>query len=169
LHLRQPNGPNRSLARDSKHAAEKEQVVKLIRAIVEIGSQRAPNTAVGTGKVPLSETVIRAFIAVAEHSEDPFRNICVQTLVEIRMSLLEYFMHCGLICGLSAVLIDTELMARTGGMRVILHAMAEGPLDMAPLIASAFLYIVDSPRTREYLSPGTELEVSIIVTFLASK
>lgn len=57
------------------------------------------------------------------------------------------------------VLIDIELMARTGGLRVLLHSMAEGPLEMAPLIASAFLYIVDSPRTRVFLHAGTDLEV----------
>ena len=57
------------------------------------------------------------------------------------------------------MLIDIELMARSGGIRVLLHSMAEGPLEMAPLIASAFLYIVDSPRTRVFLHAGTDLEV----------
>ena len=59
-----------------------------------------------------------------------------------------------------SVLIDIELVARTGGIRVLLHALADGPLEMAPIIASAFLYIVDSPRTRAYLHPGTHLEAS---------
>ncbi len=81
---------HRSLARDNKHMIEKEQVIKLLRAIVEIGSQRStPGTAIGSGKVPLSETVMRAFIAVAEHPEDPFKPICVQTLTEIRMCLVQ--------------------------------------------------------------------------------
>ena len=57
------------------------------------------------------------------------------------------------------MLIDIELMARTGGIRVLLHALAEGPLEMAPLLAAAFLHIIDSPRTRAYLRPGTDLEV----------
>lgn len=61
-----------------------------------------------------------------------------------------------LIC---VVLIDIELVARTDGIRVLLHALAEGPLEMAPLLSSAFLYIADSPRTRAYLHPGTDLEV----------
>lgn len=74
----------RSLARDNKHAKEKEQVIKLIRTIVVLGSERHdPHGAVGTGTVPLSDPVMRAFIAVAEHAEDPFRPICVQTLAEI--------------------------------------------------------------------------------------
>ena len=58
------------------------------------------------------------------------------------------------------VLLDIDLMARTGGMLLLLHALTDGPPDMAPLLASAFLYIVDSPRTRRYLSPGTDLEAS---------
>ncbi|CAL1712811.1 unnamed protein product [Somion occarium] len=132
----------KSLSRDNKHSVEKEQVIKLIRAIVEVGSQkRLPNTA-GAGTVPLSEPIMRAFIAVAEQLEDPFKSICIQTLTEI-------------------LLIDVELVARAGGIRVLLHALAEGPLEMAPLLASAFLYIVDSPRTRAYLHPGTDLEMAL--------
>lgn len=54
---------------------EKEQVIKLVRTIVEVGS--------GPRSVPISETVMRSIIAVAEHPEDPFRLICIQTLAEI--------------------------------------------------------------------------------------
>ncbi|THH23167.1 hypothetical protein EUX98_g8011 [Antrodiella citrinella] len=132
---------DRSLARDNKHAVEREQAIKLVRAMVEIGSQRrTPHACVGTGTVQLSKQIMRALVAVAEHPEDPFKPICVQTLSEI-------------------LLIDIELMAKTGGIRVLLHALAEGPLEMAPIISSAFLYIVDSPRTRAYLHPGIDLEM----------
>lgn len=72
----------RSLTRDSKSAVEKEQVIKLIRSIVEIGSvRRGPGV---PGSVPLNEAVMRAFIAVAEHVEEPFRPVCIETLTEIR-------------------------------------------------------------------------------------
>jgi rapamycin-insensitive companion of mTOR len=61
-------------------------VIKLIRTIVEVGAVRAdPGSGEVSGSVPLSETVMRAFIAVAEHAEDPFRPICIQTLAEICM------------------------------------------------------------------------------------
>lgn len=50
-------------------------------------------------------------------------------------------------------------MARTGGIKLLLHQLAEGPPEMAPMLSSAFLHIVDSPRTRAYLMPGTDLEV----------
>ncbi|EIN12989.1 hypothetical protein PUNSTDRAFT_97994 [Punctularia strigosozonata HHB-11173 SS5] len=133
----------KSLARDGKHAVEKEQVVKLIRTIVEIGSDRdVGHSGSGKGNVPLSDSVMRAFIAVAEQPEDPFRPICLETLLEI-------------------LLIDIDLMARTGGLLLLLHAMAEGPPDISPLLASAFLNIVNSPRTRKYLFPGTDLEIAL--------
>ena len=77
--------PPRSLSRDNKFAVEKEQVIKLIRAIVQIGAeQRTPYNTASASRVPLSEPVLRAFIAVAEHVEEPFRQICVLTLAEIR-------------------------------------------------------------------------------------
>lgn len=76
----------KSLSRDSKYAVEKEQVIKLIRAIVEIGSERrrpGAANACASGAVPLSSAVMRAVIAVAESTDDPFRPICLQTLTEI--------------------------------------------------------------------------------------
>lgn len=79
----------RSLARDNKYAVEKEQVIKLIRAIVEIGSaRRGPGAAVGCGTVPLSDAVMRAFMAVADHPDEPFKLICLQTLTEICMLMV---------------------------------------------------------------------------------
>ncbi|KAF9004644.1 Rapamycin-insensitive companion of mTOR, N-term-domain-containing protein [Cyathus striatus] len=133
----------KSLNRDNKHAAEKEQVIKLIRTIVEVGTVKKDGTAAGgTSNVPVSEAVMRAVIAVAEHAEDPFRPICIQTLSEI-------------------LLIDIDLVARTGGIRLLLHILGEGPVEITPILASAFLHIVDSPRTRDYLSVGTDLELAL--------
>ena len=67
------------------YTVEKEQAIKLIRAIIEIGSERHPaHDARSSGNVPLSDAVVRALIAVAEYPEDPFKPICVQTLTEIR-------------------------------------------------------------------------------------
>lgn len=79
----------RSLSRDNKHTVEKEQVLKLVRTLIEIGTVRRDSPATGgTGVVPLTESVMRALIAVAEQPEDPFRPICIQTLTEICMLLL---------------------------------------------------------------------------------
>ena len=62
-----------------------------------------------------------------------------------------------------AVLIDIDLMFHCGGLRILLQALAEGPVELAPTIVTAFLYVVDAPRTRLYFNPGTDLEVSFRV------
>ena len=53
-------------------------------------------------------------------------------------------------------------MVKTGGIRVLLHSLSDGPLEMAPILTSAFLHIADSPRTRANLHPGTDLEASSV-------
>ncbi len=77
----------RSLTRDSKYTGEKEQVIKLIRTIVDVGTIRNDALPGGcsSGLVPLSEPVMRAFVAVAEQADSPFRPICILTLTEICM------------------------------------------------------------------------------------
>jgi rapamycin-insensitive companion of mTOR len=76
----------RSLALDIKHTVEKEQAIKLIRTFAAIGSQKRGSPHVASlGTVPLSERVMRAFVAVAEQPDDPFRPIAIQTLTEISM------------------------------------------------------------------------------------
>ncbi|KAI0036452.1 Rapamycin-insensitive companion of mTOR, N-term-domain-containing protein [Vararia minispora EC-137] len=131
----------KSLTQDKQHTVEKEQAIKLIRAIIEIGAQRHDTEIVqGAAKVPLSEAVMRAFVAVAEQADDPFKNICVETLAEI-------------------LLIDMELVVKAGGVRVLLQTLAEGPVEMTNLLTPIFLYVMDSPKTRSYLMPGSEMEI----------
>ncbi|KAN0087521.1 Rapamycin-insensitive companion of mTOR, N-term domain containing protein [Tylopilus felleus] len=134
----------KSLARDNKHAVEREQVIKLIRAVVDIVSEKRDRRgSTGSNIIPLSEPIMRAFVAVAEHAEDPFRQICVETLAE--MSLL-----------------DIDLVARTGGIRFLLHALGEGPAELGPILAATFLHIIDSPRTRAYLRLGVDVEIAFL-------
>ncbi|KAF5382569.1 hypothetical protein D9615_002880 [Tricholomella constricta] len=133
----------KSLNRDNKHSVEKEQVVKLIRTMVEIGTARrdSPSSG-GPGVVPLSEPIMRALISVAEQPEDPFRLICVETLAEI-------------------LLIDIDLVSRTGGIGLLLNILGDGPVELSPILAATFLHIVDSPRTRAYLRVGVDLELAL--------
>ncbi|GAB1520827.1 hypothetical protein RhiTH_003915 [Rhizoctonia solani] len=139
----------RTFSRDSKHGIEKESALKLIRKIVEVGSRHpakadatSKGKSVGTGCVPVSEAVIRALIAVADHPEDPLRFLCLLTLAEI-------------------VLIDIELVSKSGGLRSVLTALTDGPTELAPVIAQVFLHIIDAPRTRCYLTPGVDLEIAL--------
>ncbi|KAF8517336.1 Rapamycin-insensitive companion of mTOR, N-term-domain-containing protein [Gautieria morchelliformis] len=130
----------RSLARDNKHHLEKEQALLLIRSLVDIGNSILERrTGAGCGSVPVSESVMRAVVAIAEQVEDPFRGICLVTLTEI-------------------LLLDTELMYRTGGIRVLIQAVSDGPPELGPLFVTAFLFIVDAPRTRAYMRPDVDLE-----------
>ena len=52
-----------------------------------------------------------------------------------------------------------DLMAWTDGTRVLFQALSEGPVELIPLLATAFLYLIDGPKTRAYMHPGTDLEV----------
>ncbi|KAI6145691.1 Rapamycin-insensitive companion of mTOR, N-term-domain-containing protein [Pisolithus thermaeus] len=133
----------KSLARDNKFSVEREQVIKLIRAIVDIAAEKQDTRGTGSISIPLSEPVMRAFIAVAEHAEDPFRSISVQTLAE--MSLL-----------------DLDLVARAGGIRFLVHALGEGPVELGPVLATTFLHIMDSPRTRAYMRLGIDVEIALL-------
>ncbi|KAH7098966.1 Rapamycin-insensitive companion of mTOR, N-term-domain-containing protein [Auriculariales sp. MPI-PUGE-AT-0066] len=125
----------RSLARDSKHAVEKEHAIRLIRTMVEVGRLSSSGS-------PAGEAVMRALVSIAEHVEDPFRLASIETLAEI-------------------MLLDVDLVSRTGGMRVLLGVLAEGPEEMAPTLATTFLYLLDMPATRGYLNPGTDLEIAL--------
>ncbi|GJJ15545.1 hypothetical protein Clacol_009823 [Clathrus columnatus] len=128
----------RTLARDNKHHLEKEQAILLVRAMINISNSIFERHAgAGCGSIPISEAIIRAVLAIAEHPEEPFRGICLVTLAEI---------------------LDVELMYRTGGIRILIQAISDGPTELAPLFVSAFLYIVDAPRTRVYLRPEVDLE-----------
>lgn len=59
------------------------------------------------------------------------------------------------------MVIDIDLASRTGVIRFLLHVLGEGPIEITPILASVFLHLVDSPRTRAYLQVGSDLEVSL--------
>ncbi|KAG8811799.1 hypothetical protein FRC17_002318, partial [Serendipita sp. 399] len=135
----------RSLSRDNRHIAEKEQVLLLVRALIDAGSERrGPNSPAGCSSVPLKENVVRALVSIAEMEEDTnaLRWPAVEMLAEI-------------------LLLDVELVYRSEGIRILLQTMADGPPELAPVLANAFLAIIDNPRTRIYLKVGTDLEVAI--------
>lgn len=59
------------------------------------------------------------------------------------------------------VLLDIDLVHRCEGMKVLLQSLSDGPSELAHVLAMAFLTITDSPRTRAYLHPGTDLEMGL--------
>ena len=54
-----------------------------------------------------------------------------------------------------------ELVVNSGGMRTLLHVFAEGPMELSNLLTPVFLYVADSPKTRSYMMPGSEMEVRL--------
>lgn len=156
---------NRSLNRDIKYAVEKEQAIKLIRTMVEIGTTRRDSSiSSGAAVVPMSDAVLRSLIAVAEHLDDPFRPICIETLTEICKSRPLALNDAEDAHGLpSTVLIDIDSLTRTGGLRLLIQVFGDGPAELTPMLASAFLQIADYPRTRAYLRIGCDLEVALSI------
>lgn len=56
---------------------------------------------------------------------------------------------------------DTPLAARTNTIPCLLAALVDGPKELGAAITQAFMVIIDSPKTRGYLTPGIDLEVNI--------
>lgn len=86
--------------------------------------------------------IVRAIVALAENSDEKLRFIVLETLAEL-------------------VIVDLELLKRAEGLRVVLQAFIEGPFELSPHVALAFLPIMDMPETRKILRPGLDIEVSL--------
>lgn len=84
--------------------------------------------------------VIRAIIALAESADDRLKLTALETLAEL-------------------VVLDIAKLVLADGLRVVLHALIDGPPELAPSIASILLYLADRPHLRLYLRPGVDIEV----------
>ncbi|CAJ0754406.1 3948_t:CDS:10 [Entrophospora sp. SA101] len=121
----------RSLAKDPRSFNdEREQVLKLIRAFSDVLD----------GTKYISFGIIRSIVSIAEQSDDKLRNICLETLAEL-------------------LLRDPKLVTYCGGMRVLLQALVDGPLDIVEYLIMALLYVIDLPDSRECIRPGVDLEI----------
>jgi hypothetical protein len=74
-----------TLLRDNRFEAEREQAVKLIRAIMAAGAEPSAN---GSGSAPvhpdlISPGTVRALVSCAEHTNDKLRHLALQTLTEL--------------------------------------------------------------------------------------
>lgn len=89
----------RTMARDTKAVVEREQALLLLRAIATLPRSR-PSTDLNASqaslgrvnllayKVPLTDGLIRAIVAIAENSQDAMWIVSMETLVEIGKSRL---------------------------------------------------------------------------------
>lgn len=63
----------------------------------------------------------------------------------------------------STVLIDIDSLTRTGGLRLLLQVLGDGPAELTSMLVTAFLQIADYSRTRAYLRIGCDLEVALSI------
>ena len=56
---------------------------------------------------------------------------------------------------------DIELVARAGGLKILLNTLVDGPHELSQILTTVFLHVLDSPSSRKYLTPGRDLEVSL--------
>ena len=118
-----------SLVKKGKALLEREQAVKFVRAFLDVKD----------GVFELSRGVIRAIVAVAEHSEDRLKNICILTLIELLMK-------------------HPSLLVSAGGISTLTEVLAEGSFPASESLAASFLHILDVPQRRQYLKSGHEFE-----------
>src|SRR3989440_191066 len=118
-----------SLVKKGKAVLEREQAVKFVRAFLDVKD----------GVFELSRGVIRAIVAVAEHSEDRLKNICILTLIELLMK-------------------HPSLLVSAGGISTLTEVLADGSFPASESLAASFLHILDVPQRRQYLKSGHEFE-----------
>ncbi|GAA6031289.1 hypothetical protein JCM8097_005586 [Rhodosporidiobolus ruineniae] len=122
----------RSLARDSAHLLEKEHALRLIRALLPFSSPDLLDV------VPVS--AMRAVVAIAETVEEKLRLAALEMLGEM-------------------VILNLPLLSASGGLRLILQTLTDGPSDLSLPLSLLFLHAMDHPASRQYLRPGIDLEV----------
>ncbi|KAK5821402.1 Rapamycin-insensitive companion of mTOR, N-term-domain-containing protein [Linnemannia elongata] len=124
----------RSLMADHRLESERIEALKLVRCFVTTKE----------GMQHVSDSVLRAVIAVAEQTDEKLRNACLETLGEMIMS-------------------DPKPVARCGGFRAILMALTDNLQDLSDALLKVFLYMLESPETRGYVRQGLDSEMVMAV------
>lgn len=125
----------RTFSRNATFELEKTEALLLIRSWFPLSGAGRPS-AVSIG-------LIRAVVALSENSEEKLRFLALETLAEL-------------------VIFDISLLTKAEGLRVVLQAFIEGPFDLSPHLALAFLPIMDLPSSRSQLRPGLDIEVRLL-------
>ncbi|GFP58826.1 target of rapamycin complex 2 subunit ste20 [Trichoderma asperellum] len=133
----------RSLNNYRKADVEREQALKFVRAFLDVKD----------GAKEVSRAVVRTIVAVAEYGDDRsgsaqpseqntdrLRPICIETLAEIMVR-------------------DPRLLLASGGLGPLSEALAEGTYKAPESLASAFLFLLDTPQRRKFVQPGYGLDV----------
>ena len=118
-----------ALVREGKDSVEREQALKFVRAFLDVKD----------GVEELALSVVRVLVAVAEQHDDRLRNICIMTLSEILIR-------------------KPAIVASASGVGALADALSEGLYQPAEGLSAAFLYLLDLPSRRKYLTSGFELQ-----------
>ncbi|KAG0275117.1 hypothetical protein BGZ95_009172, partial [Linnemannia exigua] len=124
----------RSLMADHRLESERIEALKLVRCFVTTKE----------GMQHISDSILRAVIAIAEQMDEKLRNACLETLGEMVMS-------------------DPKPVARCGGFRAILMALTDNLQDLSDALLKVFLYMLESPETRGYVRQGLDSEMVMAV------
>jgi hypothetical protein len=127
-----------SLVKDSKASIEREQALKFVRAFLEVKD----------GVRELSNAVIRTIVSVAEHHDDRLRSMSILTLSEILVR-------------------EPSMVVMAGGIAPLTDGLTSGNYQAFEGLAVPFLHLFDTPRQRNYLRSGHELE-SVFMPFTDS-
>lgn len=119
-----------SLVKDSKASVEREQALKFVRAFLDVKD----------GVYEISPSIVRIIVAVAEHSDDRLRAMCIMTLAEMLVR-------------------DPELVIGAGGMGTLTEAMGNGAYHAPETLAACFLHLLDLPARRNLLRSGFEFSM----------
>lgn len=130
----------RALVREESHAFEREQALKLVRVLIEC--MRDGNT---HARALVSGSIVRALVAIVQETDDALHDASVETLVEIAV-------------------VDPPRIAGASGFAPIWRAVSEARAEQAAPLVQALLGLLDQPKTRRHICPGTDLE-SVMVGF----
>ncbi|KAK6906421.1 hypothetical protein I203_100406 [Kwoniella mangroviensis CBS 8507] len=158
----------RTFTRDSKAVHEREQALRLLRAVIVLpppppsrpasspltsksrtrshsrqAEFEAPIQKLLDERVPLTDGLVRAIVSAAENPDDAMRTVCMETLVEIGV-------------------LDIRCLVHSNAFRTVLLAFKDGPSELGPAITGLLLYLVNQPSTRELLLPGGDLEAVLV-------
>ncbi|KAK4048462.1 hypothetical protein OIO90_005793 [Microbotryomycetes sp. JL221] len=125
----------RCFARDETlFEIEKQQALKFVRTLMIYSVADVDRI------VPVS--IVRAIVSLAENNKDRLSLFALETLGEL-------------------LLRDISLLVHSGGLRIILQTLSQGPFDLSLFLTNCFNYIMDKPGTRQYLRPGVDVEVTL--------
>ncbi|GAB7339348.1 hypothetical protein MBLNU457_5992t1 [Dothideomycetes sp. NU457] len=120
-----------SLVKESKARVEREQALKFVRAFLDVKD----------GVHEIEASIVRIIVAIAEHSEDRLRPLCIMTLAEMLIR-------------------SPELVIGSGGIGVLTEAMGDGSYHAPETLATCFLHLLDLPAKRNLLRSGFELSAA---------